>query len=48
MFTYTDLTIASFKHILNCRTKFMGISNSMRILYNTFLLTKSGFLEVYD
>jgi hypothetical protein len=37
---YTLLN-TSFKHILNRLASFMGTSNSIRILYNTFLLTES-------
>jgi hypothetical protein len=35
------LLYVSFKHILITLTSFMGTPNSMRILYNTSLLTES-------
>jgi hypothetical protein len=37
----------SLKHILIGVTSCRGIPNSMRMLYNTSLLTESGFLEIY-
>jgi hypothetical protein len=41
MFTYTDFTDVSFKHILIRWTNFMGSPSCMKILYNTSLLTES-------
>jgi len=41
MFAYWDCAVGSFKHIFSSLTSFMGIPNSMRILYKTFLLTES-------
>jgi hypothetical protein len=38
----------SFKHILISLTNFMGTPNSMGILYNTSLLTESGFLKTLN
>ena len=38
--TWTPLCV-SVRHILTSLTSFMGIPNSMRILYKTYLLTKS-------
>jgi hypothetical protein len=40
IFAYTDSTV-SFKHILISPTSFLGIPNSMRMLYNASLLTES-------
>jgi hypothetical protein len=40
------LLYVSLKHLLMSLTHFMGTPNSIRILYNTSLLTESGFLEV--
>jgi hypothetical protein len=44
IFTYT---YTFHLNILMSLTSFMGTPNSMRILYNTSLLTETGFLEVY-
>jgi hypothetical protein len=41
MFTYTDVLYVSFKHVLISLTSFMGTPNSIRILYNTSLLSES-------
>jgi hypothetical protein len=43
MFTYMNFTnvYVSFKHILISLTSFIGIPNSMGILYNTSFLTES-------
>jgi hypothetical protein len=40
MITYTDFIYVSFKHILINLTSCMGTPNSMRMLYNTSLLTE--------
>jgi hypothetical protein len=37
----TNFTMGFFKHILNSLSSFMGIPNSVRILYNIFCQTKS-------
>jgi hypothetical protein len=39
IFTYSDFTVGFFEHILIGLTRFIGIPNSVRILYSTFLLT---------
>jgi hypothetical protein len=41
IFTYMDMTICFIEDILMNLTIFMGIPNSIRILYNTSLLTES-------
>jgi hypothetical protein len=48
MFTYTEFTDVSFKYPLINITISTGAINPMRILYNTFLLAESGFLEAHE